>query len=150
MRIDPERKAEYDAENKAMWAQKQTVPNVKPGKDDRQHRTVRVRPELRPNELSHKTTLVEFRDWLVEFFVYYYGSIMQCNNLKSQQGLFLCCLDKDLKRQVQHNYMAMIPQYMGPRQTSWAWLKSTWKQSLHSTAEEHSSHAHIRENKKNF
>ena len=38
---------------------------------------------------AHESTLVEFRDWLVEFSAYYYVSNMQYDDLRSQQGLFI-------------------------------------------------------------
>ena len=118
-RKDPTREAEYETENKALlnrcntvletcdkatWAQKKSAPTVKQGEDDKRDRTVRIQPELRPDELSHKAMLIELKDWMVEFSAYYFGSNMQYDDLRSQQRLFLLYLDKDLKGQIQHDY----------------------------------------------
>ena len=102
-RFDPQQEAEYEAKNKvlldicnkAMWAQKKTAPTVKANEDDKRNRTVRIRPELKPDELSHESMLVKFRSWLVEFSAYYYGSNMQYDDLRSQQGLFLLGLGSE-------------------------------------------------------
>ena len=69
IRMDPTREADYEAENKALlnkchaildignmaiWAQKKAAPSVKPGDEDGSDRTVRVRSELWPEELTHE------------------------------------------------------------------------------------------------
>ena len=102
--MDPTREVEYETENRAlldrcktvleicnktMWVQKKSAPTVTQGEDDKRDGTVRVRLDLRPDELSHESTLVEFRNWLVELSAYYFGSNMQYDDLRSQQGLFL-------------------------------------------------------------